>query len=445
MSEADARLLRVLGLGFALAVSLGNTIAAGIFRVPGDVAGHLPHAGLFLLAWAACGAYALVGALQIAELGTMLPRSGGQYVFARHALGEYPGFVVGWSDWISTCGAAAAVALLIGEYTAALARSLEYYVPELATAVAVAFAIAQWRGIREGSRIQAVTSLLKMLAFAVLLAAAFSFGGRSPAAADAATQAPSGLALITAFVLAVQGIIFTYDGWTGPVYFSEELRDPARELPRSLFGGVLTVIAVYLLVNLALLYVVPMQSLAGDPFAAGTAARILFGEGGERVLRILTVVSLLSAVNAYHLMASRVLFAMSRDGLLTNRVASVNAGGTPTRALLLGTVAAVSFVLLGRTSAQVITIMAFFYIANYTLSFVSVFVLRFREPHRPRPYRAWGYPWTTALALLASLAFLLGAMAGDTRNSLYACLLLAASYPIFRILQRSGDSTESTA
>jgi APA family basic amino acid/polyamine antiporter len=445
MSEADARLLRVLGLGFALAVSLGNTIAAGIFRVPGDVAGHLPHAGLFLLAWAACGAYALVGALQIAELGTMLPRSGGQYVFARHALGEYPGFVVGWSDWISTCGAAAAVALLIGEYTAALARSLEYYVPELATAVAVAFAIAQWRGIREGSRIQAVTSLLKMLAFAVLLAAAFSFGGRSPAAADAATQAPSGLALITAFVLAVQGIIFTYDGWTGPVYFSEELRDPARELPRSLFGGVLTVIAVYLLVNLALLYVVPMQSLAGDPFAAGTAARILFGEGGERVLRILTVVSLLSAVTAYHLMASRVLFAMSRDGLLTNRVASVNAGGTPTRALLLGTVAAVSFVLLGRTSAQVITIMAFFYIANYTLSFVSVFVLRWREPHRPRPYRAWGYPWTTALALLASLAFLLGAMAGDTRNSLYACLLLAASYPIFRILQRSGDSTESTA
>lgn len=445
MSEADARLLRVLGLGFALAVSLGNTIAAGIFRVPGDVAGHLPHAGLFLLAWAACGAYALVGALQIAELGTMLPRSGGQYVFARHALGEYPGFVVGWSDWISTCGAAAAVALLIGEYTAALARSLEYYVPELATAVAVAFAIAQWRGIREGSRIQAVTSLLKMLAFAVLLAAAFSFGGRSPAAADAATQAPSGLALITAFVLAVQGIIFTYDGWTGPVYFSEELRDPARELPRSLFGGVLTVIAVYLLVNLALLYVVPMQSLAGDPFAAGTAARILFGEGGERVLRILTVVSLLSAVNAYHLMASRVLFAMSRDGLLTNRVASVNAGGTPTRALLLGTVAAVSFVLLGRTSAQVITIMAFFYIANYTLSFVSVFMLRWREPHRPRPYRAWGYPWTTALALLASLAFLLGAMAGDTRNSLYACLLLAASYPIFRILQRSGDSTESTA
>jgi len=290
-----------------------------------------------------------------------------------------------------------------------------------------------------------VTSLLKMLAFAVLLAAAFSFGGRSPAAADAATQAPSGLALITAFVLAVQGIIFTYDGWTGPVYFSEELRDPARELPRSLFGGVLTVIAVYLLVNLALLYVVPMQSLAGDPFAAGTAARILFGEGGERVLRILTVVSLLSAVNAYHLMASRVLFAMSRDGLLTNRVASVNAGGTPTRALLLGTVAAVSFVLLGRTSAQVITIMAFFYIANYTLSFVSVFMLRWREPHRPRPYRAWGYPWTTALALLASLAFLLGAMAGDTRNSLYACLLLAASYPIFRILQRSGDSTESTA
>jgi basic amino acid/polyamine antiporter, APA family len=142
---------------------------------------------------------------------------------------------------------------------------------------------------------------------------------------------------------------------------------------------------------------------------------------------------MLSAVNAYHLMGSRVLFAMSRDGLVTARATAVNAGGTPTVALLLGTVAAVLFILLGRTFAQVITILAFFYIANYTLSFVSVFVLRRREPGRRRPYRAWGYPWTTALALTGSVAFLAGAIAADTRNSVYACLLLAISYPIFRL------------
>jgi basic amino acid/polyamine antiporter, APA family len=437
MSGRHGRLLRVLGVGFALAVTIGNTVGAGIFRVPGEVAGHLPHTGLILLVWTAGGAYALIGALQIAELGTMLPRSGGQYVFSRHALGEYPGFIVGWSDWVSTCGAAAAVSLVIGEYTAALIPAFAHYVPELASAVAIAFAMAQWRGIHDGSRIQAVTSLLKVLAFAVLIAAAFLFGGTASNDRAAPAVPPTGLALLTAFVLAVQGVIFTYDGWTGAVYFSEELQHPEKDLPMALFGSVVAVIAVYLLVNLALLYVLPLTMLAGQPFAAGTAARRLFGGSGETGLRVLTIVSMLSAVNAYHLMASRVLYAMSRDGLLTPRAAIVNRGGTPTVALLLGTAAAVLFILLGRTFAQVITILAFFYIANYTLSFISVFVLRRVEPSRHRPYRAWGYPWTTAVALIGSVGFLIGAIAGDTRNSIYACLLLGSSYPLFRVLRQA--------
>ena len=147
--------------------------------------------------------------------------------------------------------------------------------------------------------------------------------------------------------------------------------------------------------------------------------------------------SLLSAINACHLMASRVLFAMSRDGLFFNKVSQVNKGGTPTLALFLGTVVTLVFILFGQTFEKVITVLAFFFVAMYVLSFISVFVLRSREPEKERPYRVWGYPWTTGLALVGSIVFLIGAIASDTRNSFYALLLLLISFPIFRILQRS--------
>ena len=144
---------------------------------------------------------------------------------------------------------------------------------------------------------------------------------------------------------------------------------------------------------------------------------------------------MLSAINAYHLMATRVLFAMSRDGLFAKKAAHVNEGGTPTVALFVSAAVAVLFIVFGQTFEKVITVLAFFFVANYTLSFISVFVLRPREPEKERPYRAWGYPWTTALALLGSILFLVGAIASDTRNSVYALLLLAASYPVFRVVK----------
>ena len=414
---------------------IGNTIGAGIFRTPGDIAELLPNHWLFLGVWLIGGLYALLGAIQIAELGTMLPRSGGQYVFARHALGEYAGFIVGWSDWISTCGSAAAVSLVVGEFMGALFPVLAGRVVTIAIVVAVVFALLQWRGVVWGSKVQKVTSLLKALAFITLIIAAFIWGGASTP--DAQPVRTASVPLLVAFILALQAVIYTYDGWTGVVYFSEEVAEPSRNVPRALFGGVLSVIAIYLLFNLALLYVLPIGKIAGQDFAAGAAATVVFGNYGDTVFRTLTIVSMLSAINAYHLMATRVLFAMSRDGLFMTKAAAVAEGGTPQLALLLSTVVAVLMILFGQTFGTVITILAFFFVSNYTLSFVSVFVLRRREPDRERPYRAWGYPITTALALLGSVLFLVGAIASDTSNSLYALLLLGVSYPVFRLL-RSG-------
>jgi len=188
-------------------------------------------------------------------------------------------------------------------------------------------------------------------------------------------------------------------------------------------------------VNVALLYVLPISGISGKEFAAGEAANAIFGRYGDTVFRCLTIVSMLSAINALHLMATRVIFAMSRDGLVTKRAAVVNVGGTPTVSLFLSATVAVLFIAFGQTFDKVITVLAFFFVANYILSFVSLFVLRRREPDKPRPYRAWGYPVTPALALIGSLLFLAGAVYADRRNSLYALLLLAASYPVFRVLK----------
>ncbi|HWW73940.1 MAG TPA: APC family permease, partial [Pyrinomonadaceae bacterium] len=150
-------LLRVLGVVFGMAVTVGITIGMGILRTPGEVAALLPNAWLFIGVWLLGGVYALLGAFSVAELGTMIPRSGGFYVFARRALGEYPGFVVGWSDWLSTCGTIAVVALVLGEYAGMLVPALAGSEVPVACCVTAAFALLQWRGVRWGGRSQELT------------------------------------------------------------------------------------------------------------------------------------------------------------------------------------------------------------------------------------------------------------------------------------------------
>jgi APA family basic amino acid/polyamine antiporter len=197
---------------------------------------------------------------------------------------------------------------------------------------------------------------------------------------------------------------------------------------------VFSIIAIYVGVNLAIVYVLPLSAIAGKDLALASAAQAVFGLLGDPIVRALMVISMISGINAYHLMASRVLFAMSRDGLVTQRAAVVNEGGTPTVALALSTAVAVLFVLSG-TFNEVIAVLAFFFVANYTISFASLFILRRRMPDAPRPYKAWGYPFTPAIALIGSIVFMAGAVAGDTRRSLWALALLAASYPVYRVLR----------
>jgi APA family basic amino acid/polyamine antiporter len=455
------RLLQVLGMWFGIAAAIGNTIAAGIVRTPGEIARLLPNPWLFVLVWILGGLYALLGASSLAELGAAIPRSGGQYNFSRRALGEYGGFVVGWGDWLSTCGTNAAVAIVIGEYSLAFVPGLHpasrhLLVKAIAVSILLFFAVLQWRGVKWGSGVQLATAALKTGAFVILVAACFVLGGHLREAAAAAAvpppPLPAGWLLVIGFMLALQNVIYTVDGWDGIIYFSEEIKQPGGDVPRAIFGSVFSIMGIYLLLSAAVLYVLPMSEISGNDFALGAAANRVLGHYGDPVIRIIMIVSLLSCINACQMFSTRTLYAMSCDRLFFLQAARVNKGGTPVVALFLSTLVGITFIL--GSFERVIAMLSIFFVANYTLSYTSLFVLRKREPNMPRPYRAWGYPWTTAIALAASAAFLIAAFGAEwqnnlprindlrswwvslsTNNSLLTVLLLALSYPLFRILK----------
>jgi APA family basic amino acid/polyamine antiporter len=432
------RLHRVLGVGFGVAVAVGSMVGAGILRAPADVAARLPTPTLFLVAWVIGGLYALLGANAIAELATIRPRSGGQYVFVREALGPYAGFIVGWNDWLSSSASVTAIAMIESEAIAALLPSLAGQAVAIALAAVIITAAVLLRGIRQGDRAQRWTSAVKAFALLVLVAACLGWrawhGMPAPTAA-ATAPVPTGIALLVALAAALQGVIFAYDGWTGIIYYSGEVVDPAREIPRALAGGLVSTMALYLLINVAFLAVLPLSAIAASPLAAAGAASVVFGSHGGTVVQLVIALALPSALVANALNASRVLYAMGEDRLAPAWCTRVNSGGTPDAALLVSALVAALFLLTG-TFERLIAICTFLFVASYALSFASVFVMRRREPDTPRPYRAWGHPWTTAAVLLGSIAFLTATLIADLRGAAIVAGLLVVSYPAFRVITR---------
>jgi APA family basic amino acid/polyamine antiporter len=277
----------------------------------------------------------------------------------------------------------------------------------------------QWLGIRISSLFQEVTTALKCVAFLVLVAACLLV----PTGGYPSAHIPSSMTF-SGSVIALQAIVITYGGWQSPLYFIEEDRDPARNLPRIMIGGVLSVIAIYLLVNIALLKVLPMSELSGATLPAADAARIIVGKHGRNLITVLSVVSLVPLLNAITMMGTRVIFALGRDRLFWSRTSTVNPRGTPDTATLLTAAVAVVLIVTG-TFQRLIAMTSFFLAVNYALCCVALLALRRREPDLARPHRAWGYPWSVWLVTAGSIMFLLGILAGDVLNGLAAVGLLA--------------------
>jgi APA family basic amino acid/polyamine antiporter len=430
-------LLRVLGHVFALSVAIGTTMGGGILYAPGTIAALLPNPWLYMGVWVFGGINALLGATVFAELGAMIPLSGGPYPFARRALGDYAGFFVGYTQWALDCAADAALLLLVGEYSYVLMPTLAGHAVAVAFVTLLAVTGLNWHGVREGSRFQVITTVAKTFALGAVVGAAFLTSHAAPAIAVAATKlaTPHGLALVAALMLAMQGVIFAYDSYYVPIFFGEELRDPGREIPRAIFRGLALVIPMYLLLNAAFLWTLPMARMAHEPFAGGAAAQVLFGAHGDQIIRVIVIVSVLGTINAGVLMTARVLLAMGRDGLFAHQAARVTAGGSPTVALFLSSVATAAFLLSG-TFGAVLGVIALLLAANYLLMFISLIVLRRREPHTPRPYRAWGYPFTTWAAILIGLVLIGGVALSNPHDSVIALAILLASYPLYRCTRR---------
>ena len=430
VTQRPRHLLRVLGVVFGVAVTVGQTAGAGIFRAPGVVADHLTSFGPFMGVWVLGAIYAMLGANALAELGTSVPRSGGPYNFVRRGLGNYPGFIVGWSDWLSICGATAVASIVIGEYVSSLAPELKGQTPVIAVGAVLLFAALQWGNTRSGAVTQNAMTLMKVAGLVILIAACFIVGNRG--VASASLELDSGPPMFVDFIIALQAVIYTFEGWSAVLYFSEEVREPERNIPRSMFGGLAVVTVVYMILNLAMLRVVPIATIAGADLAAGVVTGQMFGEHGNLFLRLLTILSLLSVVSASLLMAPRVLFAMSRDGFVSERLGAVSSGGAPRPALFISSAVAILFIVSGRLEF-VMAVLAFFLVSKYALSFLSLFALRARAPELPRPFHAWGHPLTTGLALAGSIAFLSAAVMSDTQNAVVALALLAVSVPVYLV------------
>jgi len=422
-AAAPGGLLRILGVAFGLAVIVGSTLGIGILRTPGLVAGQLTSPTSIVLVWLAGGLYTLLGAVCLTELGTMLPQAGGYYVYARRAFGDTVGFAVGWSDWITYCAILGYVTIAMGEFTAVLVPSLTPAIKLVAIAVLVSFTALQWAGLRLSSRFQEWTTAIKFLAFLALVAMCFAHAASSPVPAPvpAADLPKAGL---VGLVIALQSVAITFGGWQSALYFTEEDSDPRRNLPRSMIGGVLSVLVIYLLVNVALLAVLPVPELARSTLPAADAARVIFGGRGGQVITVLSLVSLPPLVNAIMMIGTRILFAMGRDGLLWRRAGDVSERGTPFIATAITAAVAVVLIASG-TFQKLVAVVSFFLAANYVVSCLALIALRRREPGLERPFRAGGYPWIVGIVLAGAVAFLAGTFVGDTRTALYAIGLLA--------------------
>jgi len=440
------RLPRKLGLWSAAAVLIGSTIGSGIFRTPAEVAERLDLPWLFLAAWALGGLLAVAGALSVAELAAMMPRSGGLYVYLRRAYGGLAAFLFGWTQLLVLRPAAyGAISVTCAEYlwrvlaidgaTAVVGEVTRAQL--LGAALVILVGWVNYRGIERGAWIQNVSTLLKVVALLCLVLLGLSTLGE-PAAPAAPTASASTLSLFSAFGLAMVPIMWSYDGWSDVGYVSGEVKDPQRVLPRAFLFGAAVVALLYVTVTVAYLLVIPLSSMPGSKLIAADVAEAVLGPVGVVLVSAAVALSTFGTLNGTLMTGPRVFYAMAEDGLFFKRLAHVHPlHGTPGGAIALSVVLGVIFVSIrsfGQLADQfVIGIWPF-----YALGVAAVLVLRRREPQAERPYRAWGYPWVPAAFVLAAVLMLGNYMVREPWTVLANVAVLLTGVPVYYFWKRRG-------
>ena len=481
---SPAGLLPSLGLFTTVMMVVGGVIGSGIFKKPGVMAAHVGSPELLLLVWVLAGVLTIFGALTNAEIASMIPETGGQYLFFDRMYGPFTAFLYGWAVFaIIQTGSIAAVAYIFAEYATQFVHLPQFPDPIAAWSVhvwgvgdiaplkdigvkAVAGALiavltaVNYLGVRFGGLVQNIFTIAKVSAMVALMAGAFLLP-TGAAASNLTTGSsfiqPHGLALIAAIAAALQGAFWAYDGWNTLTFIGGEVKNPGRNLPRALCLGMLIVTTIYVLINVAYAYVLPIDTIAQSKLVAADVAERFF-HGGGRWVAAAVMISTLGATNSIILATARVYFSMARRNVFPQFLGRVHPRfHTPAASLVVQGLWSVALLFSGTFDTLTDTLIFVSWIF-YAASAYGVFVLRRKEPATPRPYKVPGYPvvpWVFILFALLYLAFTVYNDFADYRaaaaagrpailNTLFGAGLVLSGTPIY-FLYRSRRSTPMPA
>jgi APA family basic amino acid/polyamine antiporter len=437
-SASPERLPRTLGLWSSVALVVGITIGSGIFRSPAGIARQAPNPMAMLGLWVAGGAITLCGALSLAEIAAALPQTGGIYAYLREAWGRRAAFLFGWSELILIrASALGGIAVVFGEYllrSVGIDPSAHVLGARALSAGAIVFAAAaNVRGANVGAFIVGVATWAKFGALSLLVLAAFTLGQSRGASLDHLTAGSSGPLVLGSMGLALVSVLWAYDGWADLSFAAGEVKEPHKNLPRAIILGTLALIGIYMLTNLAYLYVLPIGAIRQSPLVAADTMLALFGRAGVVLVSVFVMISSFSSLNGSMLASPRVFFAMAEDRLLFQPIAAVHPRyRTPYVAILVAAALGVALVMSRSferlTDTFVLAIWPF-----YALGVAAIYRLRRERPDLPRPYRALGYPVVPAVFIASVIAFVVNALISDTANSVITFAVILAGLPVYQV------------
>ncbi len=471
-------LLPQLGLFTTTMLVLGGVIGSGIFRKPGIMAEQVGSPELLLGIWVLAGVITLLGALTNAEVAAMIPATGGQFIFFERMYGPFFAYLYGWAVFaVIQSGSIAAVAYVFAEYSTQFialpelhgpAGSFCFHVPfvgdvtplkeigvkGLAAILIAALTAVNYAGVKLGGLVQNIFTVAKIAGMALLMMGAFFLptgGSVANLTAASSTIRPEGLALVVAMAAAMQGAFWAYDGWNRISFVAGEVKEPQRNLPRSLLLGMTAAIAIYVAMNLAYAWVLPVDIMARSKLVAADVAERCFA-GGGRWIALVVMVSTFGATNAIILASARVYFSMARRNVFPRFLGVAHPRfHTPAASLVAQGVWSILLLLSGTFDTLTDTLIFVSWIF-YGASALGVFVLRRKEPDTPRPYRVPGYPWVPALFVLSSALFLVLTLYNDVSdyfaataagqpaiiNSALGAALVLIGAPVYLFYQARG-------
>ena len=421
---------RRLGWVDATAIVIGIVIGSGIFVLPNLIARNLKSPLSIVTVWVASGILSYFGALAYAELGAMMPATGGQYVYLREAYGPLWAFVCGWTFMLAVlAGGTAWLSVTFSIYLGQFVRMGPVASKGVSIALIAVLSAVNYVGVREGAFVQRAFTFLKIAGIVLLIGSAFLAPG-APRTPDVPSHDPFSLA---PFGVAMIACLMAYNGWTYISFVAGEVKRPERNLPLSLALGMTAVTALYVGANVAYLKVLSVAEIASSERVGAAVALHTMGSIGATAVSITVLLSVVGAINGCILTAARVPFAQARDGLFFRRFGDIHPRFlTPSFSIAAGGVWTAFLVVTGSYE----TLYSYAILAAwvfYMMSVAAVLVLRRKYPDMPRPYRMWGYPWTLWTFLLVSLWFVVNAFVTETGPSLMALLIIASGAAVYWI------------